>query len=279
MDYIEVNLTIEPLHPFDDILTNDLAVVGYESFIAIDNGLQAFIQHADFSEEQLKSILAIYQNEAKISYRHKLIPNQNWNAAWESNFDPIEVDGICRIRAPFHLPDTNFKFEICIEPKMSFGTGHHETTYLMLQQLLSMNVKDKIVLDMGCGTAVLAILAAKLQAKAVTAIDNDAWSYENSVENCALNNNNEIEVKLGDAALLADRKFDLIIANINRNILLQDMKSYAAALNENGDLLMSGFFDVDVPQLLEHAAALNLKFISKRVKNNWAMIQLQSNQQ
>ena len=276
MDYIEVTFEITPLHPFDDILTTDLAGIGFESFINSENGLLAYIQENDFKAEKLKSLIQQYNNgECKITYEQKVIPSQNWNAAWESNFEPIEVDGICIVRAPFHQKNPSFKYDLLIEPKMSFGTGHHETTYLMLQQLLHLEVKNKAVLDMGCGTSVLALLAAKLEAKSILAIDNDSWSYENSLENCALNNCLGIEVKLGDASLLNGRSFDLILANINRNILMQDMAQYVAALNPKGELLISGFFDVDASSLIEHAKTLGLQLKQKLVKNSWALIHFQ----
>ncbi|MBL0049882.1 MAG: 50S ribosomal protein L11 methyltransferase [Bacteroidetes bacterium] len=276
MDYIEVNFELVPLHPFDDILTAELAEVGFESFVNLDTGLQAFIQKGLFDAAKLAKLLAAYaERGCKISFTKKEIPAQNWNASWESNFEPIDVDGICTVRAPFHPKTATAKYDIIIEPKMSFGTGHHETTYLMLQQLLAMNIAGKSLLDMGCGTSVLAILAAKLTAKEVLAIDNDSWSYENSLENCALNSCPQICVKLGDAALLKGHKFNIILANINRNILLNDMFHYYAALEEKGELLISGFFDVDTPLLFEHAQKLGFHLVKKITKNNWALIGLQ----
>lgn len=276
MDYIEVTFEINPLHPFDDILTTDLAAMGFESFINSDSGLLSYIQKVDFNTAALKTLIEQYnKGDCKITYEQKTIPAQNWNAAWESNFDPIDVDGICCVRAPFHEKNAGFTYDILIEPKMSFGTGHHETTYMMLHQLLQQNVKDRAVLDMGCGTSVLAILAAKLHAKSVLAIDNDSWSYENSIENCALNNCPDIAVKLGDAALLQGHKFDIILANINRNILLNDMKQYVASLAPQGEVLISGFFDVDAPALIAHAATLGLNMKQKLVKNSWALIHFQ----
>ena len=277
MDYIEINFVISPLHPYDDILTAELANIGFESFVATADGLQAYIQKDAFDLQQLDTLLDHYKKEdCKIGYQQILIPSQNWNATWESNFEPIDVDGICSVRAPFHPKQEGIKFDIIIEPKMSFGTGHHETTFMMLHQMLQLPIAGKSILDMGCGTSVLAILAAKLHAKSVLAIDNDVWSYENSIENCALNTYPEIEVKLGDAALLHDKKFDIILANINRNILLNDMSIYAAALQLDGKLLMSGFFAVDAPLIMECASKLGLKFIQQQTKNNWALLHFQN---
>ncbi len=276
MDYIEFNFQLEPLHPFDDILTAELAELGFESFINLENGLQAFIPKDLFQVSQLLELVDTYQERScKISYSQTNIPAQNWNATWESNFEPIDVDGICAVRAPFHAPIPFVKYDIVIEPKMSFGTGHHETTFLMLQQVLELDLAEKSILDMGCGTSVLAILAAKLAAKTILAIDNDTWSYENSLENCALNDCSRIQVKLGDAALLNELKFNFILANINRNILLQDMKHYTKALEEKGELLVSGFFDVDATLLMEEAKKLGLHFVKKLTKNNWALIRFQ----
>ena len=275
MNYIEANFFIDPLHPYDDILTNDLAEIGFESFLPTEKGIQAYIQEDAFALSKIEEVIARYQPEVTINLQHQLIPEQNWNANWESNFEPIEVDGLCRIRAPFHPSNPDFKFEICIEPKMSFGTGHHETTYLMLHSLLQMKLSGKAVLDMGCGTSVLAILAAKLGAAAVTAIDNDPWSFQNSLENCELNDCKEIVVKLGDAALLEGLKFDLVIANINRNILLQDLSTYVQSMNPESVILLSGFFDVDAPQLIEHAQQQGLTFLDKLTRNNWALLSFQ----
>ena len=273
MDYIEINFEIEPLHPYDDILTAELAELGFESFVNSEKGLQAYIQHNLFDVTKFDTLLAHYKaHDCKLAYEQKLIPAQNWNATWESNFEPIEVNGVCRVRAPFHEKNSAFTYDIVIEPKMSFGTGHHETTFMMLQQLLSLDLKNKSLLDMGCGTSVLAILASKLQAKPVHAIDNDTWSYENSIENCERNNATEIVVKLGDASLLQEQQFNFILANINRNILLNDLPLYYNSLTSEGELLISGFFLVDCPLLIEATANLGLKKKHKLVKNNWALL-------
>ena len=201
MDYIEIDVSIEPLVPFSDILVAELADLGFESFVNSERGLQAYIQHHLFDSEKVNSLLLQYnKDDCKISFQQKNIPAQNWNAQWESSFEPIEVDGECIVRAPFHSKPANIKYDIVIEPKMSFGTGHHETTYLMLQRLLHLPLKNKSLLDMGCGTSVLAILAAQLGANPILAIDTDEWAYENSKENCALNECSQIVVKLGNSS-------------------------------------------------------------------------------
>ena len=276
MDYIEIDVSIEPLVPFSDILVAELADLGFESFVNSEKGLQAYIQHHLFDSEKVNSLLLQYNNDdCKISFQQKNIPAQNWNAQWESSFEPIEVDGECIVRAPFHSKPDNIKYDIVIEPKMSFGTGHHETTYLMLQQLLHLPLKNKSLLDMGCGTSVLAILAAQLGANPILAIDTDEWAYENSKENCALNECSQIVVKLGNSALLQGMRFNIILANINRNVLMNDMIHYYNSLEQDGELLISGFFDVDTKMLIEHAKKLGLKMKHQQSKNNWAIIHFQ----
>ena len=275
MDYIELNFDLHPLQPFDDILVAELSNLGFESFTNLDGRLQAYIQATSYQSELLQPILKQFEeNACTVSFEEELIPSQNWNEAWESSFTPILVNEVCAVRAPFHDRPANAQFDIVIEPKMSFGTGHHATTYLMLSQLLSMRLQDKSVLDMGCGTAVLAILSERKMATRIVAIDNDPLSFENSIENCKLNDCKHVEVLLGDANLLGVDEFDLIIANINRNILIQDMPAYYKSLKDKGDLLMSGFFDVDVPLLIEHSEKIGFRLIQKLEKNTWAMLHL-----
>src|SRR5690606_35835021 len=191
-----------------------------------------------------------------------------WNQEWEKNFEPIEVDGKCTVRAPFH-PQKNFEDEIVIEPKMSFGTGHHETTFMMLQFILENDFEDKSVLDMGCGTAVLAILAEMRGASVLDAIDIDEWCFENSKENILKNNCENISVHLGDASLLREKSYDVIIANINRNILLNDMEIYSNSLNGGGDLYVSGFYSEDLPIIKTCCNNLGFEFVENKEKNKW----------
>jgi ribosomal protein L11 methyltransferase len=276
MDYIELNFKVKPALPFEDILTAELAELGFESFVSNENGLLAYIQYPAFDAKKLDELIAdLQEKNCSVAFKQNVIKSQNWNASWESSFEPIDVLGQCRVRAPFHEKIASYSYDIVIEPKMSFGTGHHETTFMMLQQLLQLDLQNKAVLDMGCGTSVLAILAAKRKAKSVLAIDNDSWSYENSIENCVLNGCPEIEVKLGDAGLLKSNQFDLILANINRNILMQDMSIYSESLKEKGELFLSGFFDVDAELLIACAEKLKLKFKQKQSKNQWALLHFQ----
>ena len=224
-----------------------------------------------WSEDILDDIYLLSSSEFKISYTVKEIEQVNWNEEWEKNFDPIDVDGKCHVRAPFH-PKTDAKFDIIIEPKMSFGTGHHETTHMMIQHLLETDVTNLKTLDMGCGTAILAILAEMKGAKPIDAIDIDNWCYLNSIENAERNNCKEITVYEGEASLLKGKNYDLIIANINRNILLNDMKSYTDCLNDNGILLLSGFYTEDIPYIDASCLENGLTYVKKLERNNWVSL-------
>lgn len=250
MNYINLSATIKPLEVGRDILVAELSEIGFESFVETENGLEAYIQSNQFKLEAVKNLRIINNSEFTVAYSTKTIEDQNWNEAWEKSFNPINVENRCYIRAKFHEKPTDIEFDIIIDPKMSFGTGHHETTYLMIKRLLALDVTNKKVLDMGCGTGVLAILAKMKNAKYIEAIDIDEWAYNNTIENIRNNNCKEIVVKQGGAELLKDNKFDVILANINRNILLKDMSKYAKSLSTNGDLLLSGFFNVDRNLLL-----------------------------
>ena len=268
MNYIEYIFKVEPLQPGAEILIAELGYAGFESFVETEEGVTAYIQKGDWNEDILEAINILDSEEFKIEFSHSEIEQVNWNIEWEKNFDPIEVDGKCTVRAPFH-PKRDFEYEIVIEPKMSFGTGHHETTFMMLQFILENDFKGKIVLDMGSGTAVLAILAEMRGASEIDAIDIDEWCFENSEENIQRNNCKNISIKLGDASLLSGRKYDTIIANINRNILLNDMETYTKSLNEGGELYLSGFYIEDLPIITETCNNLALEFVENKEKNKW----------
>lgn len=270
MEYIELTCKIEPINPGCDILIAELGEIGYESFVETEEGVQAYIQSSLFSDEALKHITVIKDTENfKIQYSYKTIADTNWNAVWESNFEPVIIDDKCLIRAPFHNIEKKYELEIVIEPKMSFGTAHHETTYLMLQYLFELDLKNKKLLDMGCGTSILAIAAAKLGSNDIDAIDNDEWAYNNSIENVEKNDTKQIKVYLGDANLLGKDKYEIILANINRNILLNDIQTYSKCLENKAYLLMSGFYTEDLEVIKECCAKNNIGFISNKVKNNW----------
>ncbi|KJS07187.1 MAG: ribosomal protein L11 methyltransferase [Flavobacteriales bacterium BRH_c54] len=272
MNYIQFLAKVSPLVMGREILIAELAEIGFESFVDTEDGFEAYIQEANFDESNIEQISLLSNEEFEIEYTINKIAQQNWNEQWEKSFDPIFVDEKCMIRAPFHEKPTDNVIDIIIEPKMSFGTGHHETTHLIVSRLLNLDLTDKTVLDMGCGTGILAILAKKRNCGKVLAIDNDEWAYTNSVENCE-RNNVDIEVVLGDVNQIKSNKFDVIIANINRNILLRDMHFYANALNINGLLLLSGFFSIDKEVLTEEANKLGLTLTFENTKNEWTMLE------
>ena len=266
--YIEYDFTVTPLQPGTEILIAQLGYAGFESFVEHEQGVLAYIQKADWHDAILNEIQILKSSEFTISFQQKEIEQVNWNAEWEKNFTPIVVDDTCAVRAPFHTP-FELPFEIIIEPKMSFGTGHHETTFMILQHLLETSCEGKTVLDMGCGTAVLAILAAMRGAIPVDAIDIDPWCVENSIENVARNGHAHINVLLGDASAIPSKKYDVIIANINRNILLTDMETYVSVLQEGGALFLSGFYKEDLPLITKSCNNLGLQFVQNKEKNNW----------
>jgi len=266
--YIGYDFKVEPLQPGSEILIAELGYAGFESFVENEDGVTAYIQKDEWNAGILDDIQILSSEEFKIAYSFSEIEQVNWNEEWEKNFDSIEVDGRCIVRAPFH-PEANLEYEIVIEPKMSFGTGHHETTYMMLQHILENDFTNKSVLDMGCGTAVLAILAEMRGASKLDAIDIDTWCFENSEENVARNNCKNISVELGDASLLKGRKYDVIIANINRNILLNDMEHYRSCLQKGGVLYLSGFYSEDLPIITDSCNKLGFSFVDNKERNNW----------
>jgi ribosomal protein L11 methyltransferase len=273
--YLAYHFKVSPMLPATDILIAELGYVGFESFVENEDGVSAYIQKQDWFEHILEDVEILNDGKYRISYTIEEIEQQNWNQEWETNFHPIIVDDICTVRAPFHeKPDT--KFDLIIEPKMSFGTGHHETTHMMIQHLLKNDLKGKVVLDMGCGTAVLAILAEKLGAKKVDAIDIDNWCYLNSLENAERNNCTKITVFEGDAFLLGKQSYDVIIANINRNILLDDMATYVSCLNANGMVFLSGFYREDIPVITAKAHELGLSLVDTIEKNNWVALKMKN---
>ena len=272
MNYIEYNFTITPMGIASEILVAELAEVGFESFVDTDSGLLAYIQEPLWYAAILDDIQILQSDEFQITYTFKTIEQVNWNEEWEKHFEPITIEGLCTVRATFH-PAASTPYEIVIDPKMSFGTGHHETTYMMLQFLLNEELTNKKVLDMGCGTSVLAIMAAKRGATDITAIDVDEWCVENSIENVQRNGCEHIQVQLGDASSLANKKnFDLIIANINRNILLADIPQYAQSLKMGGTLLLSGFYEEDIPLIREKAEAHSLQYVENLERNKWVAV-------
>jgi ribosomal protein L11 methyltransferase len=270
MEYIELICHPSPGEYTAELLISRLADAGFESFTENENGtVSAFVQAPLFSQDLSNRLDSGEFDEFLDSFKVERIVDQNWNAVWESQYEPVLIDNTCMVRAPFHPQPAGVEFDIVIMPKMSFGTAHHETTKMMIQYLLSIQVSGKSLLDMGSGTAVLAILARMKGAFPVTAIDNDEWAYNNALENVQSNNFADIEVLIGDSSLLADKKFDIILANINRNILLNDIPAYRKSLNPGGKLFVSGFYSEDLPLIEEKANETGLNIMSKRMENNW----------
>ena len=269
--YLGYHFTVEPRELGSEILVAELGEKPFDSFVESEFGITAYIKKKDWHEEILEDLYILNSPEFTISYTIEQIPQVNWNEEWEKHFEPIDVDGRCHVRAPFH-PGSGSEFEIVIEPKMSFGTGHHETTHMMIQFLLREDLAGKKVLDMGCGTAILAILAEMRGAGPVDAIDIDNWCYLNSIENAARNNCSRITVYEGDAAMLKGRRYEVIIANINRNILLADMRQYVECLDSGGTLLLSGFYSDDVDTIDACCTELGLKQVERLDRNRWVAL-------
>ena len=269
--YIGYHFTIEPIELGSEILIAELGEKAFESFIETETGISAYVQKDLWSETILEDIQILDNPEFKINYTFEEIEQVNWNEEWEKNFEPIDVDGKCHVRAPFH-EKTSAEYDIVIEPKMSFGTGHHETTHMMIQHLLETDLVGKKTLDMGCGTAILAILAEMKGAQPIDAIDIDNWCYLNSIENAERNNCKHISVYEGEASLLKEKKYDVIIANINRNILLNDMQQYVDCLNKNGILFLSGFYTEDIPAISESCTSKGLTYVKQFERNNWVAL-------
>ena len=281
MRYIQLSVISTPCNEnITDILSFHLCNIGYDSFVANENGVEAYIPQKDFSEEKLKDMLLLLSIDMKdllkdvnIEYEFNLLEEKNWNTEWEKNyFKPLVVSDKCLVRSTFHVIDKQYDYEITIDPKMAFGTGHHQTTYLMLQEILNLELKNCSVLDIGCGTAVLAILASKMGATEIVAIDFDEWAYNNAIENVELNEITNIDVRLGEIDLVSNEKFDFIFANINRNILLEGIQHYAKAMNKGATLIMSGFYLEDVPILKLECNQNNLSFQKLEQKDNWCAI-------
>lgn len=269
--YLEYDFKINPTQPATDILIAELGEAGFESFVENDSGLLAYILKSEWKEGILDHLFILQHPDFEITWTSKEIEQQNWNAEWEKNFHPITVGDKCMVRAPFH-EEMDVEYDIVIEPKMSFGTGHHETTHMMLQHILETNFDGKSVLDMGCGTGVLAILAKKRGAGPVDAIDIDEWCYLNTQENVERNDCSDIQVFQGDSNLLKGKKYDVILANINRNILLEDIPIYAQCLNPKGQLFLSGFYLGDLDAISSKCKAYGLEFEKKLEKNRWISV-------
>ena len=268
--YIELAVTVSPLEPFRDLFIAQLGAVGFESFSETEEGFTAYILKEDYSASA--AMEQMQWDGVTVSAKEQEIEQVNWNAEWERNFNPIEVDGRVYIRAPFHAERAGFEYAMLIEPKMSFGTGHHQTTHMMIQWLLETPSNHADVLDMGCGTGILGILAGKRGAKSVHGIDVDTWCIENTLEN-AQRNGVAMTVDLGGSEVLSGT-YDLILANINLNVLLADIAHYEKALRKGGSIFFSGFYEDNVPTLRAAAEALGLTFEGVKAREQWRSIKM-----
>lgn len=270
MRYIRCALQIDPPQPGTEIFIAALSELGFESFEETPGGVNAYIPESQWSEADFLQIPFLNSGNWEVSYQITPVEPRNWNAVWESDYASIQVRDRCVVRAPFHPePPAQIAFDILISPKMSFGTGHHQTTFLMLDYLLDLDLDGKTVLDVGTGTGVLAILSAMKGAGGVTAVDIDAWAYENCRENTRLNGQGEIEVIRGSIGAVEGRHFDLVLANINKNILLEQLPDYARVLEKGGALVLSGFYRKDLPDLQTAALNKGLTYVDSREKDTW----------
>lgn len=276
-DYIEVRLNLTPCSEIaTDIMAALLCDCGYESFVPDEQGLTAYIKKELYDNEILKQTIIQFPLDTKIDILDKLIEGQDWNSEWEKNyFKPIIVKDKCVIHSSFHKDIPSLPYDIVIDPKMAFGTGHHATTSLIIEQLLDLDLNNKSVIDMGTGTGILAILALMKGAIQITAIEIDPMAHANAIENLKINNAESIDLLLGDASLLPNvNNADVFIANINRNIITEDLASYNNSLNDNGLMLLSGFYEDDIPVIMEYAQPLELKYTTHKTKDNWICLVL-----
>lgn len=276
-DYIEARFDITPC---DEVVTDVLAAVlcddGFESFLPDENGVTAYIKKDLFNEDNIKQVIADFPMENAIIYKYELIEGQDWNSEWEKNyFKPIVVKDKCVIHSSFHTDIPTVEYDIVIDPKMAFGTGHHATTSLIIEQLLDMDLQGKSVVDMGTGTGILAILANMRGAGQIIAVEIDPVAHANAIENLSINNSNKINLILGDANSISEvGDIDVFIANINRNIITQDLALYARTLKLGSEVLFSGFYESDIPVIMQVAETLGLSYKSHTVKDNWACLRL-----
>lgn len=271
MNYYEVLFTTITTEDYQqDLLINALGDIGFDTFEETDLGFKAYIPETDFDAELLQQAVTPYKEMFTFSYEVELIPQKNWNEVWESNFEPIAIGNKVFVRATFHEARPEFEYEIVIDPKMAFGTGHHQTTAMMLQLMLENDFASKKVLDMGCGTGILAIMAARLGAKEVMAIDYDPVCYDSTIENAQLNQVSNITAGCGSKEAIPDERYDIILANINRNILLDQMSSYAEVLKPGGEIYFSGFYETpDLDIITDEARKYGLKYIIHKKDSEW----------
>jgi len=271
MNYFELLFTTLPTEDYhQDLLINGVGEIGFDTFEELDFGFKAYISADAFDQKQLDETLSAYRDMFSFSYEITLIPQKNWNQVWESNFEPIQVGGKIYVRASFHDPQPGYLHEIVIDPKMAFGTGHHQTTSMMLEWMLETDFQNKKVLDMGCGTGILAIMAAKLGAATITAIDYDPVCYDSTIENARLNDVTNIKALCGSKEAIPDEKYDIVLANINRNILIDQLPAYSRVLNYAGELYLSGFYEEPDLEIVNSEAMVNhFRFINRKKGDDW----------
>lgn len=271
MQYIQVTFKFNTIEEYQrDLLISDLADIGFNTFEDTENGFSAFIEGGSYNESSLKSLLLAHEEELTFSYSVTEIAGENWNEQWEKNFEPLVISDQCYVRATFHAPKPEYPYEIVIDPKMAFGTGHHQTTTMMMEYILSMNLNGKLVLDMGCGTGILAFLAAKKGAAQLTAIDYDPVCYESTIENAALNNINNVNILCGGKEVIPDEIYDVILANINRNILLDQIDRYSQVLKSGGEIVFSGFYETpDLQMIKEACLPAGMQYKDHKKINDW----------
>ena len=276
MHYTRLQVICDP--EFSEILMAEIAEAGFDTFMETEKGFEAFAEGEKFNSELIASIKEKYNHVSPLLFFQDKVQKQNWNEEWEKNVEPIFVEDQCLVRASFHKIEKKYPYEIVITPKMSFGTGHHQTTYLMLKNQMRISHQDKMVMDAGCGTAILSIMASKLGAQKIEAFDIDEWSVINGVENAEINHCTNIAIRQGKITNLKfENRFDLILANINRNILLDEMNYYSQALMPGGQLLLSGFYEKDIPDLKQEAKKFGLTEIARDSRESWACLLLQKN--
>ena len=274
MQYIELDIKLDQIAPFSEIIIAKLDEINFETFQEYDRGVRCYIDSNKLDKKKTKLVLDEMSNKTKLAYSFNIMPQKNWNEEWEKNFQPIEINSKCLIRAEFHENYNRYEDEIIINPKMSFGTGHHATTFLMINEIYNLDLDDKVVLDMGSGTGILSILSSIHGAKKILAVDVDDWAFQNSIENSELNGVKNIEFLNGDIDSIEFQSFDIILANINRNIILRDLSKYYEFLNKQGDLLISGFLESDIDLINQSALQNGFSLINKKNREKWYMFHL-----
>lgn len=274
MEYSEVDIRLNIVNPFVEILIAKLDEIQFESYLEDENGLKAYVPTHLLNENAIIEIIDDISDLITVSYKIRKLKNENWNKQWESNYHPVFINDFCVVRSDFHKAISGVKYEIIIVPKMSFGTGHHETTSLVMNRMFELDFKNRSVLDMGSGTGVLSILASKLGASDLVAIDWDKWAFKNGIENAHLNDVNNIRFIDGDVHEIPSKKFDVVLANINRNIILQDLQKYIDSMKDCADIILSGFLKEDITLIIDRTEELRLELVILKNKNKWQMMHL-----